>query len=458
MASLMQRLPLKERWDIARQLVTHAEDASDRQQPLMIWYGIEPAVAAEPLRATELIRDSKIPAVRRLVARRLSEMIEEQPAAMDALVEVLKQRADLRPDVIAGMAAGLEGFASVKKPREWNDALVEAWSGSDSGPEVGADPLFRESLRQVALVFGSGRAAGQLMDLVKNANADANARLNAFKNLTRSANPELLPVIRSQLNDRILGAPARRALAAYDDPEIPRQLVAAWPERNPELQAATVTTLTSRPAFAFALLEAVRDGRIPRAAINPFQARQIRLFGEEPLTKLLSEVWGEIRDTPEAKKAEFARWESVLRPESVAKADRAQGRAVFQTVCGACHKMFGQGGGIGPELTGSDRRNLRYLLENILDPNAVVPADFRVSSLRLKDGRTVSGVIPEQNARTITIQTPTERLTIERSQIERHEQLSQSLMPEGLLAALGEQNGLHLMAYLMGEGQVDLPK
>jgi putative heme-binding domain-containing protein len=120
--------------------------------------------------------------------------------------------------------------------------------------------------------------------------------------------------------------------------------------------------------------------------------------------------------------------------------------------------MFGQGGGIGPELTGSDRRNLRYLLENILDPNAVVPADFRVSSLRLKDGRTVSGVIPEQNARTITIQTPTERLTIERSQIERHEQLSQSLMPEGLLAALGEQNGLHLMAYLMGEGQVDLPK
>jgi putative heme-binding domain-containing protein len=131
---------------------------------------------------------------------------------------------------------------------------------------------------------------------------------------------------------------------------------------------------------------------------------------------------------------------------------------IFMAACSACHKMYGQGGAIGPELTGSDRRNLKYLLENILDPNAVVPADYRVSVFQLKDGRTISGVIPEQTERTLTIQTPAERLVIERTQIVKQDQLTQSLMPEGLLTALGEENVINLIAYLMGEGQVELPK
>jgi putative heme-binding domain-containing protein len=147
-----------------------------------------------------------------------------------------------------------------------------------------------------------------------------------------------------------------------------------------------------------------------------------------------------------------------LKPEALAKADKSKGRMIFTAACSACHKMYGQGGAIGPELTGSDRRNLKYLLENILDPNAVVPADFRVSVFQLKDGRTLSGVIPEQTERTLTIQTPAERLVIERTQIVKQEQLTQSLMPEGLLTAWGEENVINLIAYLMGEGQVEMPK
>ena len=60
--------------------------------------------------------------------------------------------------------------------------------------------------------------------------------------------------------------------------------------------------------------------------------------------------------------------------------------------------------------------------------------------------------------RTLTIQTPAERLTLERTQIVKQEQMAQSLMPEGLLGALGEENVLNLIAYLMGDGQVEMPK
>lgn len=458
LASALQRLPTASRWPIATALAKHEEDANDRQQPLMIWYGIEPAVAAEPMKGVELIREAKIPAVRRLVARRIAEMIEEKPEAVDALVALMTERADVRGDVLAGMAAGLDGFSSAKKPKGWDEYVVRASARSGAGEDEERAKARTTYIQTLSALFGSGRAIEDLIVLVKNADGDANARLNAFKSLTRTTKPELLAVIRTLINDKVLGTVARSALAAYDDPSIPKQLTGSWPERSQEQQAATVATLTSRASYAKVLLEAVKAGKVPAAAISPFQARQIRNLGDEALTKLLTDAWGEIRDTPEAKKAEFAKWEAVLKPAALAKADKSKGRMMFTAACGACHKMYGQGGAIGPELTGSDRRNLKYLLENILDPSAVVPADFRVSIFHLKDGRTLSGVVPEQTERTLTIQTPAERLTLERTQIVKQEQMAQSLMPEGLLAALGEENVLNLIAYLMGDGQVEMPK
>lgn len=454
-ASDMQRLELNARWPIATALAKHEEDANDRQQPLMIWYGIEPAVVAEPMKGVELIKEAKIPTVRRLVARRIAEMIESKPEAVDALVTLMTERAEVRGDVLAGMAAGLDGFSSAKKPKGWDEFAGRSGGALAPQTEKGTET---SPLLALSAVFGSGRAANELIAIVKNAEGDANARVNAFKSLTRTAKPELLPVIRGLINDKVLATPARSALAAYDDPNIPKALLQPWPQRSEEQQAATVATLTSRASYAQALLEAVKAGKVPAAAISPFHARQIRNLGDESVSKLLTEAWGEIRDTPEAKKAEFAKWEGVLKPETLAKADPSKGRMIFMATCAACHKMYGQGGAIGPELTGSDRRNLKYLLENILDPSAVVPADFRVSVFKLKDGRTLTGVIPEQTERTLTVQTPAERLTIERTQIVKQEQLPMSLMPEGLLAALGEENVTNLIAYLMGNGQVEMPK
>jgi putative membrane-bound dehydrogenase-like protein len=452
-ASDLQRLPLEARWPIATALAKHAEDATDRQQPLMIWYGIEPAVAADPMKGVQLIKESKIPTVRRLVARRIAEMIEAKPEAVDALVALMTEQKDVRDDVLAGLAAGLDGFSSAKKPKGWDEFISKSGGLPAPAADKGTSPLLG-----LSAVFGSGRASDELIAIVKNTEGDANARLNAFKSVTRTAKPELLPVIRGLINDKVLGTVARNALAAYDDPNIPKAMLHPWPSRSEEQQAATVATLTSRPSYAKALLVAIRNKNVPASAISPFQARQIRSLGDESLNKLLTEVWGEIRDTPEAKKAEFAKWEALLTPATLAKANPAMGRMIFTVTCGACHKMYGQGGAIGPELTGSDRHNLKYLLENILDPSAVVPADFRVSVLNLKDGRTLSGVIPEQTERTLTVQTPAERLTIERTQIVKQTQLPISLMPEGLLSALGDENVKNLIAYLMSNGQVEMPK
>ena len=436
-ASDLQRLPLAERWSIATALAQHKEDAEDRQQPLMIWYGIEPAVAADPLKGVEFIAQAKIPIVRRLVARRIAEMIEAKPVAVDALVALMTKRAEVRGDVFAGLAAGLEGFSQAPKPKGW-DALAAAVQATDV-----------ELVQKLSLVFGSGRAEEELIALVKDTEADANARGNAFKNLTRSANPELFPVVRSLITDKVLATAARSALAAYDHPDIPKALLSPWPARSEEQQAATVATLVSRPAYAKALLDAVQAGRVPKQAITPYQARAIRSLNDEALTARLTEVWGELRDTPAAKQAELVEWTRKLTPERLAQGDAKQGKAVFAAACGACHKLYGEGGQLGPDLTGGDRHKLSYLLENLLDPSAIVPADYRMTVFQLKDGRTLTGVIPEQSERSVTIQTPTERLTVEKAQITSQQQLPMSLMPEGLLGALGEEQVVHLFQYLM---------
>ncbi len=447
-ASAMQRLPLDARFPFAIALAAHAEDANDRQQPLMIWYGIEPAIAAHPEQAIALAMSSKIPTVRRLVTRRLTEEIERTPAPVDALLAAaLKSgNADAREDIVRGMGGALKGFRQVAKPAHWDD-FVKALGAQQ--PDI---------VRNVSLVFGSGRAVEEIIALIKDGHGDANARLSAFDSLMRNAKPEHFAIARSMISDKVLGTAARLGLAKFSDGDVPKSLLTNWPDRSQEWRAANVTTLASRAAWAKELLTFAEKNPAVRGDITPIHARQIRSLGDEAVNKQLTKVWGELHDTPEAKKQEIAKWRSLLTAAALAQGDASKGRALFTTVCAACHKMYGDGAAIAPELTGSDRRNLDYLLENIVDPSAVVPADYRIAIVKLKDGRTLSGVIPEQNDRTVTVQTPAERVSFLRSDIAEMQQLSQSFMPEGLLTALGEENVKHLIAYLMSSGQVPLPK
>ena len=118
--------------------------------------------------------------------------------------------------------------------------------------------------------------------------------------------------------------------------------------------------------------------------------------------------------------------------------------------------MFGEGKHIGPDLTGSNRNNLDYLLENILDPSAVVAADFRASVFALKNGRVITGVAVEQTDRTVSIQTQNELITVERSEIDEMKLTNNSLMPDGLLQPLTDDQVCNLIGYLMATEQAPL--
>ncbi len=219
-----------------------------------------------------------------------------------------------------------------------------------------------------------------------------------------------------------------------------------------------IETLVSRPSFAAALLDQMAGGKIARSELSAVQARQIRSFNDPQLAHRLVEVWGELRDSPRDKQELIARLKGELSAERLAAADKSRGRALFAKTCASCHRLFGAGGEIGPDLTGANRKNLDYLLSNVVDPSAVVSKDFLMSVLALEDGRVVNGIVVAETEAALTVQTAQTRQVVARDEIEERAPSKLSLMPDGLLQPLGAAEIADLFSYLTSDAQVELPK
>lgn len=433
LASTLQRLPVSKRAALANALLSHAEDANDPFLPSMVWFGISPLAKHAPMALVQLAKDCTWPKTLRWIARSLAP----QPEALNALLAV-----NSSDDVLEGMTEAFKGIRKAPKPANW-DKLVS----SSKSPFI----------RDLSILFGDGRALDDVKKIALDAKADIAARESALKTLIEARPPDLRSICEQLLETRGLNTIAAGGLTLFDDPEIGLKLAKSYRKFNPADRATVIGMLVSRPAFAKALLAEVAASRIPRSDLSAFHARQIRGFNDGALTKQLVEAWGELRDSSADKKELIEKTKARLRPDVLAKANLNNGRMLFTAVCGACHMMYGQGGKIGPDLTGSGRASLDYLLENIADPSGVVSADFRMSVLALKDGRTVSGVVTESNDRTLTLRTVAEPLTLDRSEIVKQETSPMSMMPEGLLLAFQPDQVRDLIAYLMHPVQVPLP-
>src|SRR5690606_34052436 len=133
-----------------------------------------------------------------------------------------------------------------------------------------------------------------------------------------------------------------------------------------------------------------------RRDVNTTTARQILALNDAKVSSRLESVWGTLRPTSADKTALIDKYKNVLSTDEPA-VDPARGRVVYERTCHSCHKLFDSGGDVGPELTGSDRTNPDYILENVLDPSATVAREYTVTNIATTDGRLVSGIVREQN-------------------------------------------------------------
>ncbi len=448
LAAALQRIPLKDRWPLAEALAAAKIDPKDPMLPLMTWYGIEPLAAEDAGRAAALAERCKLPLLRTFLARRI--VTADAASALAMLLPVLERSTDdVRNDLLAGILEACRGRKQVPRPDRWPATFARLLTTRD--PDVLEQTLL------LALDVGEPKAIKTLRSVVADPASPTELRTHALAALVQRRVPELTQELFRLLNDPALRGPAIRALAAYKDDATPQALLKRYGQLTEAERADAVSTLSSRPAWALVLLDAVAGKVVPRHDLNATIARQLLALGDAKVRARLEAVWGAVRPTSSEKGPLIAGYKAMLASTRFPVADEARGRVVYSRTCNQCHRLFDSGGDVGPDLTGSDRANPDYILENVLDPSAAVAREYTLTNVATADGRLVSGIIREQNDRSTTIQTANERIVLPREDIEAVKPSGVSMMPEGQLEQLSPQEIRDLFAYLAAKQQVTLP-
>ncbi len=428
-------------------ILTFPEDNDDFLLPILYWSTFERLFSDKSEAIVEGARtaafNGKIPLIIENTARRLASDFATKPERIDGLLALAAATFDetKAASILRGISAALRGTAKAKAPASWPAFAAQA----------AKIPALADKLRSLNVIFGDGRALDEIRALALDSKAEIPARRQAVESLIAAKPADLRATLEKLIaTDRDLMGAALRGMAVFDDAG--PFIATNYQNLRPDLRAAVVPAMCSRPAFAAALLDAVANGKIARSDITPYHARQIAALADEAVNKRLAEVWGSVATTSDQKKTRMAELRAALTPEVVAKADIEKGRAIYTQACAACHTLYdlGQtGANLGPNLTGSGRGDINYLLENIVDPSALVPADYKLSTVTMKDGRVLSGFISTQNAQTMTLRTMTETQTLDRTTVAKTEASAQSLMPEGILDALKPEQIRDLFGFLM---------
>ncbi|HEV3146698.1 MAG TPA: PVC-type heme-binding CxxCH protein [Gemmataceae bacterium] len=452
-ASAMQKLTIKERHGL-EMLMQHGKDATDPNLPLLYWFALEP-VAGDPKFWDSALDDalgSDLPDILLFTARRISATgkLEALQLLSDKLGKLadppqLPIRTQLQLLILRGMQTGLLGHRNVGIPTSWPDVSKKLLASPNK--EI------RTLVTALAVTFGDKNAFGSLRSIVSDTKASKESRLNALGALVQAHDGELPPLLQSLLKDADLRSAALKGLAGFDDPKSPIAILAVFASLSLEEKRDALGTLASRPAYAKALLDALAANKLAPSEIPAEIVRQMRNLPDKEIEKRLGEVWGIVRVTPADRAKAIADMRKMLSLTATAP-DLSLGRAIFAKTCSQCHTLYGVGGKVGPDITGSNRSDLAYLLENILDPSAVIPKDYAATRIDLKNGRTVTGIVKGETPVALTVVTQNETLTIPVADIEKRELSDTSMMPEDLLKDLKEPQIRALIAYLRYNAQV----
>ena len=446
LASALRLLSAEAAFPVAASLIASLGPQEDPLVAKLAWYGTEPLVAKEPDWALRQAQTTKHPGFQERIYRRIAAIPESRallfsqpPARSNAVVSALFEQ--------------MQNEAPQDPPPSWSSFFDRVRPAAETNPEL------RRKLLFLAGKFRDPRVRPEMRALLGDASQPLGLRVVALDAL--APDPESIPVLRGLVTGG--ASPLRQAaiiaLGKQDDEPSRAALLDALADFSPSEQSAALSVLCARPASAKQLLQRVADGKLPGNAISVVAARQIQQLADPALNSLLTKHWGTLQTSTGDAAARIAKWKGILTPDRLAKGSPAKGRLVYNQTCYACHVLYGQGNLIGPDLTGANRADLDYLLENLLNPNAVIGKEYQLQVLHLQDQQVVAGMAKSESASAVSLVLPGGvTQSVPKTSIARRETLAQSLMPEGLLEALPQADAVDLVAYLRGDKQVPVAR
>jgi len=447
------RDPHDARSDILFTVLKNAGD--DPLVPGIVWQGLKPILRHDPSRFLTSVaalgdeRPGSLSAVLPITAEVLLASEAPDVQAIARLVTLLGDDSDTTWQVLRSVtekvATGeIDDVLAADVRTAFADIMKEAI-------ENDASAIHDEAI-WLATALGDRKLAPLTAAFVTHRDADPNDRLAAAAALLAGDESAAAEVISKQLADPKSGPPEFRggllaALGRAESPAVADSVLAAYPGLEPELQPRAIELLAQRPAWGEKLVAAVEAGKVSKDAVNVNQVRALVGSDDESLAKRATAVWGSVREGRSPEREQVIA--EVRERLEKTPADPAAGQAVFTKVCGQCHKIYGQGEEVGPDITRNGRNDYAQLLSNVLDPSLVIGAGYQAHTVVTTDGRVLAGLVVEDTPGRLVLKLQGGKTeAIPRDEVEEDTVSPVSLMPEGLERQLTPQELADLFAFL----------
>jgi len=443
MASSARRISPELALPIIRELLKFDEDASDIHQPLLIWWAIEAQVARTD--------------VDNLVSHLLAQPdVWKQPLVAQHMVERLMKRfalAGRREDLLS--AAVLLKAAPDKASV---DRLLKGFEDAFQGrslagiPDELAEALAASGGGSLALRFRQAQpdAVAEAVRTIRDTKADAAVRRQLIEICGQTRQSELLPIlleVAERESNASLSSAAFTALQNFDAPQIGDAVTRRLGTLTGEALLAAEATLVSRPAWSKVLLKGVNDQTVSKDVVSDSALRRMLMHGDPAIDAAIKQHWGEVGGPTAAQvEAEIARIRTAL---SAGSGNPRNGKPVFMQNCGRCHLLFEEGGRIGPDLTPFARDNLDRMMVSIVNPSLEIREGFENHMVVTSDGRVLNGFLADKDSQVVILRgVDGQNVIVRTDEIEEMKAVPQSVMPDGALKTLTDQQLRDLFAYL----------
>lgn len=350
----------------------------------------------------------------------------------------------LRGKFIAGIASAFEGAEMPPLPESLSKALND-YLAKQSGGDL-----------TLALRTGSADALKQSLKLLADSKATNAQRIAIAKTLAELGKQEavepMVVILKSAATTPSLKRGILQAAAKFDDKRIPQVILEGWEARiagDVALREDALRTLAGRKDWALLLAFFVNEWKVPAKHFNIDTVRQLSLYKDPELDATIDRHWKGLLATgpTEAKTKEMERIKAVLK---TGLGDAEKGKLQFTARCAICHKLFDEGNIIGPDLTGYDRANPDFWLENIFNPSLEIREGYGNYIVKLKNGQMLTGIMDAQDASGIVLKDIAGNKTpVKQPEIEKLDASPVSLMPEALTTGMSDVDLKDFFAYLM---------
>ena len=447
LASSATRLPRNDGIAITRELLLRAEDVTDIHIPLLLWWSVE-SKCADPddrTRVMQMLLDSTLweaPIVKKFIISRLgqrftTERSDRNLMSCDLLLEMAPNPAAV-DELIKGMEAGLQGDPVKSVPPALAKKVAGLWATREHTP----------LLTSFAVRLGHAPAADTALERLsdpKTPEADRRKTIALLaERRVESAVPAFLKLLRFEKSEP-LRLDLVTALQRFATQTIAHELLDLYPGFTGRLRDTAQAALASRPEWARRLLAAVDEGQLKKEQVAIGNLLAITAYKDAACDALIKKHWGRLNKSSEEKQDQIAKVRKLL---ASGKGDEKAGREIFKQACAACHKLNNEGANIGPDLTGYERDNLDFILPAIVDPSLAIREEYTAFNVTTHDGQSLTGLLVEVAPRAVTMMDLLGNKTaLPREQVKDMQASALSLMPEGLLDAMSEQQVRDLFAY-----------